>query len=197
MRTLVAVISTLIFCVCHLTAQLYVITTVAGGGVPRTPAQALDVPIPARRLAVASDGSIYFSALNCVFRVDVSGILTRVAGASQEQGYSGDGGPAISAQLNQPEGVAVDALGNVYIADSYNNRVRRVSVDGVITTVAGNGTPGYGGDGGPAGATQLNCPMGLTLDSSGNLFITDSVNRWCAKCRQTVLYPLLREASHL
>src|SRR5262245_54077703 len=105
MRAYVAVASTVTFCLGHISAQSYVIATVAGGGVPRTPARALDVPIPARRLAVANDGSIYFSGLNCVFRVDDSGTLTRVAGASQEQGYSGDGAPAIRAQLNRPEGV--------------------------------------------------------------------------------------------
>jgi len=92
-------------------------------------------------------------------------------------GYSGDGGPAIDAMLNSPRSVALDAQGNLYIADTNNNRVRRVTPGGTISTYAGNGTWGYSGDGGPATSAQLHSPMGLAVDSSGNLYIADYGNR--------------------
>lgn len=88
-------------------------------------------------------------------------------------GYSGDGGSAAKAQLNYPSAIIFDKTGNMYIADSTNHRVRKVDVNGVITTIAGNGTDGYSGDGGPATAAQLRCPNALALDGDGNLFIAD------------------------
>src|SRR6185369_10886691 len=90
--------------------------------------------------------------------------------------YSGDGGQALRAQMNSPQGVAIDAAGNLYVADTGNNVVRRVTPAGVITTVAGNGTPGSNGDGSAATSAQLNAPDGLALDSAGNLYIADSLN---------------------
>ena len=90
-------------------------------------------------------------------------------------GYSGDNGPATSAQLYYPSGMAVDTAGNLYIADELNNRVRRVS-NGVITTVAGNGMRGYNGDNGPATSAQLGLPSGVAVDAAGNLYIADSYN---------------------
>ena len=103
-------------------------------------------------------------------------MITTVAG-NGAYGYSGDGGPATSAELYAaPLGVAVDASGNIYIADSINNRVREVS-NGVITTVAGNGTPGYSGDGGLATSAQLHSPTSVAVDASGNLYIGDAFNR--------------------
>ena len=101
--------------------------------------------------------------------------ITTVAG-NGTQGMSGDNGPAASAQLNRPEGVAVDSAGNLYIADLYNSRVRRVS-NGVITTVAGNGTGGFSGDGGPATTARLYSPLGLAVDSAGNLYVADTDNQ--------------------
>jgi len=100
------------------------------------------------------------------------GLISPVAG-NGKAGLSGDGGPATAAQINQPEGIAVDAAGNLYIADTYNHRIRKVTHDGVISTVAGNGTPGYSGDGGPATSAQLNDPAGVALDSAGNLYIAE------------------------
>src|SRR5207245_5079667 len=94
-------------------------------------------------------------------------------------GFSGDGGPATSAQLFVPGGVEVDAAGNVYIADVSNNRIRKVSADGIISTVAGNGTKGFSGDGGPATNAQLapfGLHQGLAVDSAGNLYIADVAN---------------------
>ena len=91
-------------------------------------------------------------------------------------GYSGDEEPAVSAELGSPSGVAVDSSGNIYIADQQNNRIRKVDTSGVITTVAGNGTAGYSGDGGPATSAELDDPSGVAVDASGNLYIADSLN---------------------
>ncbi len=91
--------------------------------------------------------------------------------------FAGDGGPATDARLNNPRGVAVDRAGNLYIADSSNDRVRRVDRQtGVITTVAGSGERGFAGDGGPATAAQFHFPHGIALDAAGNLFVTDAGN---------------------
>ena len=150
--------------------QQYVISTIAGGGPPATPIAALDVSFNSPlSVAVDAAGNVYLSSLNCVFRIDPKGVLTRVAGNSRA-GFSGDGGPARNAQLNNPLGIAVDSAGNVFIADSTNNRIRKVSSDGIITTVAGDGTPGSSGDGGPAITAQLLVPGGVAVDGAGNLF---------------------------
>ena len=92
-------------------------------------------------------------------------------------GTSGDNGPAVNATLAYPSGVAVDASGNVYIADSHNSRIRRVDSRGIITTFAGIGEWGYGGDSGPAVHARLNLPQSIALDSAGNVYIADSLNR--------------------
>jgi hypothetical protein len=91
-------------------------------------------------------------------------------------GYSGDGGPATSAELNNPYGVAVDAAGNIYIADTLNNRVRKVTPNGTITTVAGTGAVGFSGDGGPATSARLNRPIRLTIDQQGDILLADNNN---------------------
>ena len=137
--------------------------------------QAIDDPH-----GVASDraGGFYVSsyAQNRVYHVTASGTLVLIAGAGSA-GYSGDGGPATAAHLGAPEGVAVDVSGNLFIADSYNQRIRKVTPAGIISTVAGDGTPGFSGDGGPATAAQLGTPKGVAVDASGNLFIADSYNQ--------------------
>jgi uncharacterized protein (TIGR03437 family) len=107
--------------------------------------------------------------------VSASGIITTVAGTGN-QGFNGNGGPATSAWLYGPGGVAVDASGNLFIADSGNGRIRRVSASGIITTAAGNGTNGFSGDGGPATSAAFAEPQGVALDTSGNLFIADFNN---------------------
>jgi uncharacterized protein (TIGR03437 family) len=125
-----------------------------------------------------SAGNLYFTSLNSVFRVDRSGSLTLIAGTSRA-GFSGDGGLATRAQLNAPAGLAVDSAGDIFIADSGNNRVREVTPDGVINTVAGNGSPGVPGtlgDGGPAAQAYLHSPGGVAVDGSGNLYIADSAD---------------------
>ena len=112
---------------------------------------------------------------NRIRKVNASGIITTVAG-NGSAGYSGDGGLATGAQLFEPEGVAVDALGNIYIADSYNERIRKVDANGVISTLAGNGGAGFAGDGGAAANSDLLSPDGVAVDSSGNVFISDTEN---------------------
>jgi uncharacterized protein (TIGR03437 family) len=108
-----------------------------------------------------------------VLKVSPNGTITTVAG-NGTRGFSGDGGTAASAQLNYPVGVAVDSAGNLFMVD--NDRIRKISPDGTITTVAGNGGFGFSGDGGTATAAQLNQPFGVAVDGTGNLFIADTHN---------------------
>ena len=109
---------------------------------------------------------------NRIRKVSASGIITTVAGTGTA-GFSGDGGPATAARLNWPDGVAVDASGNLFVADVFNGRIRKVSASGIITTVSGGGS---GGDGGPATAAGLSFPSGVAVDSFGNLFIADRLH---------------------
>jgi uncharacterized protein (TIGR03437 family) len=128
---------------------------------------------------VATDqaGNVYLAdgTNNRIRKVNPSGILSTAAG-SGTTGFSGDGGPATSAALNDPLGMAVDSAGNLYIADMKNNRIRKVTPAGVISTVAGNGTYGFSGDGGPAISAMLAWPHSIAVDSAGNLYISDSLN---------------------
>ncbi len=157
------------------------ITTVAGSGVlgysgDASAAVAARISVP---LGVAADaaGNLYIAdTLNeRVRKVHPDGRITTVAG-SGVQGFGGDGGPASAARLSFPAAVAADEAGNLYIADSGNHRVRRVDPDGRITTVAGSGLQGFGGDGGPAVAARLNSPRGVSTDAAGNLYIADTFN---------------------
>ena len=100
-------------------------------------------------------------------------------------GFSGDGGLATSAQLNRPRGVAVDYSGNLFIADQLNHRIRKVNTSGNIRTVAGDGTPGFSGDGGPATSAQLDSPAGVTVDAFGNLFISDRLAKFLKAAKMT------------
>lgn len=106
----------------------------------------------------------------------VGGIIVTVAGIGGTGGYSGDGGPATAGMLNTPEDIAVDQQGNLFISEYGNDIVRRVSAQGILSTIAGNDTVGYTGDGGPATAAELNGPFGLALDAAGNLYIADKYN---------------------
>jgi len=126
---------------------------------------------------VSPAGNIYISdAGSAVVRmINTSGIISTFAGDTVI-GYSGDGGPATAASIDRPVGLAMDASGNVYIADASDDVVRKVNTSGVISTFAGTGTAGYSGDGGAALSAQLSAPTGLVFDGSGNLYIADYTN---------------------
>jgi sugar lactone lactonase YvrE len=126
-------------------------------------------------LAIGPAGEIYIAEGNRVRMVRKDGRITTLAGTGAV-GSGGDGGPASQAQLYNPQGLAVDSAGNVYIADTLNNRIRRVDGDGTITTVAGLGEAGYAGDGKPAREARLNLPTGLAIGLRDTLFIADTAN---------------------
>ena len=158
------------------------IRTVAGSGLagfggdggPSTVAM-LNVP---SGVHVDDGGNLYIAdtANHCIRRVDQAGTITTVAGVGRA-GFSGDGGPARSAHLQSPFGVFVDRQGAVWVPDFGNERLRRVATDGTIATVAGTGTPGFAGDGGPAIAAQLRGPTEVGEDADGNLYVSDLGNR--------------------
>ncbi|HXM41748.1 MAG TPA: hypothetical protein VN924_10870 [Bryobacteraceae bacterium] len=157
------------------------ITTFAGNGIqgfsgdggPATSAE-LNGPY---RVTVDLAGNVYIpDSSNCRIRkVSPDGTITTIAG-NGFQGYSGDGGPATSASLTYPEAVAFDSAGNYYIADEGANVVRKVNPSGTITTAAGTGVSGYSGDGGPATSATLDGPVGVQVDSSDDLYISDQGN---------------------
>ncbi|MFT3792183.1 MAG: Ig-like domain repeat protein [Rudaea sp.] len=157
-------------------ASAQTITTVAGGAVCDN-ASALAVSVAPGGAAVDAAGNLYVAALtsHAVCKIAPGGAISVVAG-NGTAGFSGDGGAATSAQLNYPNHVALDGSGNLYIADSSNQRIRKVTPAGIISTIAGNGAPAFGGDGAAATAAQLNYPSGLAFDGSGNLYIADTVN---------------------
>ena len=162
-------------------APTFTISTVAGDGAtgysgnggPATSA-ALDDP---RGIVTDPSGNVYFCDRenNVVRKIDTSGIITTVAGTGVA-GYNGDSIPGTSAQLNTPWRVTIDPSGNLYIADSVNDRIRKLAPNGIITTVVGNGNPGYSGDGGPATSATLRIPEQAELDVFGNLYIADTGN---------------------
>ena len=137
------------------------------------------------QIAVDDAGSVYVADGYCrVRKQGPDGQLVTVAGDDRSPangfaftcGFSGDGGPATSAALRSPYGVAVDNLGNLYIADTYNHRIRKVDLAGNISTVAGTGVAGFSGDGGRATGAQLSLPHGVAVDAAGNIYIADSQN---------------------
>ena len=160
---------------------VYKISTVAGNGTygfsgdggAATAAQFL---FP-NGVATDAAGNLYIADFgnHRIRKVSANGIITTIAGTGT-YGFSGDGGVATSAQLYEPSGVATDAAGNLYIADFGNNRIRKVSDNGIITTIAGTGTSGFSGDGGVATSAELNFPIGVATDAAGNLYIADTGN---------------------
>ena len=127
-------------------------------------------------VAVDEEGNTYVSTEFHIERIDAQGVITTIAGTGS-RGYAGDGGPATEAQFNNADDLAVDGAGNVYVADFGNHRIRRIDAQGVITTIAGTGSRGYAGDGGPATAAHLNFPAGVTVDATGNVYVADDVVR--------------------
>ena len=161
-----------------------IITTVAGNGVrgysgDGGPATAASLAAP-YAVGVGSDGSLYIgdTGNNCIRRVGPDGIITTFAGKNGVAGSDGDGGPATAASINYPSGIAVGPDGSLYIADSafQSSCIRRVGPDGIITTFAGNGVPGFSGDGGSAPAASLLQPRGVAVGPDGNSYIADYGN---------------------
>ncbi|MBT5470949.1 MAG: hypothetical protein HOK41_10135 [Nitrospina sp.] len=128
-------------------------------------------------IAVDKRGNVFIAMRdnNIISRIDPKGNMTTYAGTGSS-GFSGDGGQATQARLNVPAGLAFDKRGNLYIADRNNHRIRKVDSRGIITTLAGTGTAGFSGDGGPAKQAQVNHPSGIALDGKGNLFFSDRSN---------------------
>ena len=138
-------------------------------------------PVNEAELTMPSDlfldekGVLYIVGDGRIRRVGLDGIITTIAGTG-ERGFSGDGGLATEASFDRPVDVAVDSKGNIYIADPGNNRIRRVDVNGIITTIAGTGEGAFSGDGGPAIEAALLRPSGVAVDSDGNVYIADTGN---------------------
>ncbi len=154
-----------------------IITTIAGNGYSGYNGDGIDATNAQlgylMGVAVDNRGNLYFSDNHRIRMVNASGIITTFAG-NGIYGYSGDGGPATSAEIFDPNGLAVDGSGNVYIADRYNNRIRKVNTLGIITTIAGTGAIGYSGDGGMATNAELRYPTCVDVDGSGNIYIVDA-----------------------
>ncbi|HEY9898944.1 MAG TPA: IPT/TIG domain-containing protein [Pantanalinema sp.] len=146
-------------------------STCSGDGGPALNAQLYS---PAD-LKLDAAGNLYVADTNNnrIRKIDPAGIITTVAG-NGASGFAGDSGPAVDAKLNSPYAVAVEADGSLYIADTYNNRVRKVAPDGTISTIAGDGTSGYEGDGAAAASAKIGNVYGLALDAAGNLYLSDS-----------------------
>ncbi len=159
-----------------------IITTVAGNGIRAFsgdggPATSASLAGPSG-VAVDAAGNLYIvdRENSRIRKVSApGGIISTVAG-NGVLGFSGDGGPAISASLGYPTGLALDMAGNLYISDDFGSRVRKVNTAGIITTVAGNGLGGFSGDGGPATSASLASPDGVAVDAAGNLYIADTFN---------------------
>jgi uncharacterized protein (TIGR03437 family) len=151
------------------------LTTIAGSDLVGDDGAAVSAQLAQPEgLAVDSGGSLYIAdaANHRIRKVSPSGAIATVAG-NGHPGFSGDGGPAAAAQLNQPYGLALDQAGNLYVADYGNERVRRIGTDGLITTIAGNGEHGGAGDGGPATSAQLLGPRNLVADAAGDLYLSE------------------------
>lgn len=144
----------------------------SGDGGPATLAQ-----LRAQGIAVDAAGNLYIAdgANQRIRKINTSGVISTIAGIGTA-GFSGDGAAATSAQLNNPSSITLDASGNIYVADQSNHRIRKINTSGIISTVAGTGTPGYNGDGIAATTAQLNLPYSVVLDASGNMYIGDGTN---------------------
>lgn len=155
-------------------------------GLPRSRVVALDVDLalPEGLVVDKNENILLVDSLNhAILKIDRDGYLTHVAGNGRD-GFNGDGIKATDATLGLPYDVRLDSKGNVYVADVSNHRIRKIDSNGMISTVAGTGSPGYSGDGGPAINAQLNMPYGILLDNQDNLLIADSDNHVIRKVSQ-------------
>ena len=164
-----------------------IMTTVAGtgvGGITGDGGPATDAELfGPGGIAVAPTGEIYISDANSIRKIDASGIITTIAGAGITYGFSGDGGPATAALVENPAQIAIDGAGNILFADVSNCRIRKIDGTGTITTIAGSGAfgvtsglGGFSGDGGPATNALLNMSTGVAVDDAGNIYISDYYN---------------------
>ena len=175
------------------------IHTIAGDGIPGFngdggPATLARLQNP-YAIAVDDIGNIYVSDVDNerIRLIDTSGIISTYAG-NGIAGYGGDGGPATGASLDEPIGVAADKYGTIYIADGWNNRVRAVNAEGVISTVAGTGTAGFLGDGGPALSAECDHPYGVAVSSAGLIYFSDNGNN---RVRSLPLPTLVHNVIHV
>lgn len=178
-----------------ITVSTGVISTVAGLGLDTFSGDggpAVNAQLNAPTGLTITNGNIYVADLSNhrVRKIDLNtGIITSIAGngtASFNSGYSGDNGLAVNAQINNPTDVALDKQGNVYIADVFNHCIRKITAStGIITTIAGNGTPGFSGDGGQAVQATLNAPQGIEIDAQGNIYVADTRNHRIRKIDAT------------
>ncbi len=158
------------------------IYTIAGGstksyGGDGGPASAALINYP-WGILVDSVGNIFFSDQdnNCIRKIS-GGIISTIAGTPGVGGFAGDGGPASSALMYHPKGIAMDCKGNLYISDFYNARIRKIDPSGIITTIGGTGVNGFSGDGGPATAAKIHATFGITVDKAGNVYLADANNQ--------------------
>jgi sugar lactone lactonase YvrE len=150
----------------------YVISTLARGAIVPVNGLALTTPVgEPQGIAIDSSGNIFFTNSFSVYKIDGAGMLTRVAGTGAP-GDSGDGGQAINARFKGLTAIALDRDGDIFVVDSFAGRVRRISPDGTVSTIAGNGTLRISGDGGPSSGAQIGA-WGLTVDSSGAIYVAD------------------------
>jgi sugar lactone lactonase YvrE len=181
-----------------------IISTVAGGGtntqdgIPATSAQLGGAGTSAgpRAIALDDNGNLYIADTgnHCIRMVDTNGIITTIAGTGTP-GFSGDGGVAVAAQFVSPRGIAIDPAGNVIVADTGNNRIRRIGLDGIITTIAGTGTNDFYD--GPALASFLSSPSGVAADNTGAIFVADAGNNRIRKIATEMATYVLPEAGGL
>jgi len=174
------VLAALALCAPQVCPGQTIITTLAGSvyTFPADGIAAVNAPVGVVTAVTADkNGNVYFAELatDRVFKIDTKGTLTRFAG-NGIAGYAGDGGPATSASLFNPKGLAFDSAGNMYISDTGNFRIRMVSPAGIITTFAGNGTQGFSGDGGPAIAASIGSTTRVAVDPWDFVFISDTDN---------------------
>ncbi|MCW3123000.1 MAG: Leucinerich repeat protein-like protein, partial [Flavipsychrobacter sp.] len=157
-----------------------IVTTIAGNGTAvyggdGGPATAAGIPGP-WGLCMDGSGNLYIADAgnSRIRKVNTSGIITTFAGTVP--GDSGEGGAATAARISTPYGLAIDKFGSIYFSDLANQKVKKISSSGIITTIAGNGVAGYSGDGGPATSAEIHSPVGVAVDFQGNVFIADYDN---------------------